>query len=152
MHLAIVREYNWEMGHVLATHPGKCHNPHGHNYKLEVEVSRKNGEPVSSPSGMVMDFSTLDVFVKPVLEDYDHQFLVNEADDRLAEEDINILIHDGADRWNFTRVSWEPTAEQIVLTIWKQLTASQRSLPDYIYLDRLTLYETDKASATIRRS
>jgi len=36
---SITREYRWEMGHALLHHKGKCYRPHGHNYRMEIEVS-----------------------------------------------------------------------------------------------------------------
>ena len=65
MRISITREYTWEMGHALFRHKGKCYRPHGHNYRMEVEVSGS----VDEITGMVVDFSDLDDVIKPHLED-----------------------------------------------------------------------------------
>jgi len=131
MEVSVTREYTWEMGHALMNHRGKCFRPHGHNYRLEVEVSG----PLDKTSDMVIDFSDLDLMVKPAVDDLDHQFLVNTKDSRFANKP-------GYIRWD-----GEPTAESIALHLYSSL-AEQTALT----VERVTLYETDKASATVRRS
>ena len=137
MKVSITKEYGWEMGHALWKHSGKCYSPHGHNYRMEVEVSG----PVQE-SGMVLDFSDLDGWVKPLIEKYfDHSFWVNENDDRFT----------GA---MFSRLDVEPTAENLALwfwEVWKELAASGHEFPG-VTLERITVYETDRARATVRRS
>ena len=36
--MKIAKEFNWEMGHRLPEHFGKCKNIHGHSYKMMVEL------------------------------------------------------------------------------------------------------------------
>jgi len=131
MKVSITREYTWEMGHALMNHAGKCYRPHGHNYRLEVEVSG----PLDITSDMVIDFSDLDMMVEPTVDRLDHQFLVNTDDDRFASSP-------GYIRWD-----GEPTAESIALYLYASL--SQQTA---LTVERVTLYETDKASATVRRT
>jgi 6-pyruvoyltetrahydropterin/6-carboxytetrahydropterin synthase len=51
---------------------GKCNNPHGHNYMLEVTVSGS----VDESTGMVCNLADLDGFVEhEILERFDHQNL-----------------------------------------------------------------------------
>ena len=86
-------------------------------------------------SDMVIDFSDLDLMVKPSVDDLDHQFLVNTDDARFSSKP-------GYIRWD-----GEPTAESIALHLYASLS-EQTALT----VERVTLYETDKASATVRRS
>ena len=134
--VSVTREYAWEMGHALANHDGKCFNPHGHNYRAEVEFSG----PISLESGMVVDFDELDKHIKPYLqEQYDHKFLFNIEDKRFSEDQYG------------TRVQQEPTAENLAMWIWTKVEYMlfHRAM---VKLQRVTVWETDKASATIRRS
>ena len=131
--VSVTREYAWEMGHALANHDGKCFNPHGHNYRAEVEFSG----PITRESGMVVDFAELDKRIEPYLkEHYDHKFLFNKEDKRFSED-------------YGTKVDKEPTAENLALWIWQELETMFGTRTN---LDRITVWETDKASATIRRS
>jgi len=51
---------------------GKCHEMHGHNYKLEVTVA---GKP-DTESGYVMDFKELkDIIGNEIIDKVDHQHL-----------------------------------------------------------------------------
>ena len=152
MLISIAKDYTWEMGHALFNHNGKCYHPHGHNYRLEVEVS---GE-VDEESGMVLDFAQLDDLIEPLIEEgFDHQFLCNDTDTRAF-----------IDPFGFTRMDGEPTAENLVRVFWQIIQGFERSRhPAFeraggdgisdrygVTLERLTLWETDKARATIRRS
>ena len=132
---SITREYRWEMGHALWFHQGKCYHPHGHNYRMEVEVSGLLDDSTS----MIMDFADLDTLVNPRIEELDHRFLVHIDDARFGDD--------------YAYIKWDedPTAESIVLHIFSCLVADMRDTPELI-LERVTLYETDKASATVRRS
>ena len=131
MKVSVTREYTWEMGHALNNHAGKCFRPHGHNYRLKVEVSGL----LDTTSDMVIDFADLDGVVKPMIDDLDHQFLANRDDDRF-QKSPGYIPWDG-----------EPTAESIALYLYASL--SQQTA---LTVERVTLYETDKASATVRRT
>ena len=79
---------------------GGCHNLHGHNYELEVTVE---GE-VDPETGYVIDLGRLkELLGEIVLEDVDH---VNLSADVEWMEGIN------------------PTAENLVVQIWKRLFGS----------------------------
>ena len=135
MKVSITRQYTWEMGHALLYHNGKCYRAHGHNYRMEVEVSGLLDDSTS----MIMDFADLDTLVKPRIEELDHRFLVHIDDARFGDD--------------YAYIKWDedPTAESIVLHIFSRLIADMRDTPELI-LERVTLYETDKASATVRRT
>jgi 6-pyruvoyltetrahydropterin/6-carboxytetrahydropterin synthase len=97
---------------------GKCNNPfyHGHNYEMVVEVS---GE-VDPETGYVMDMKVLsDLISEFVLEVFDHRNLNEEVE----------YFHD-----------LNPTAENIVLVIWKIL----REKIDTKLELAITLYETER--------
>ncbi|MAZ56534.1 6-carboxytetrahydropterin synthase QueD [bacterium] len=139
MKVSITREYAWEMGHSLMHHKGKCYNVHGHNYKLELEVS---GE-VDSVDGMVWDFGLLDKTVKPLIEEQlDHKFLYNKEDTRFHSSQI-----DGT-----TAFDKEPTAENLALWIWEILIGYFQIITRSLQVESVTIYETDKSWATVRGS
>lgn len=74
--MKIAKEFNWEMGHRLPEHFGKCKNIHGHSYKLLVELE---GE-LNEKTGMVMDYYNVKKIINPIVEELDHAFMVNEND------------------------------------------------------------------------
>ncbi len=73
--MKIAKEFNWEMGHRLPEHFGKCKNIHGHSYKMIVELE---GELQSS--GMVMDYYDVKKNINPIVERLDHAFMVYKDD------------------------------------------------------------------------
>jgi len=62
-------------GHRLQHHDGKCSRPHGHNYKISVEVTG-----VVTEEGWVVDKGD----ITSVIDEWDHMFLL-EAGDPLVE-------------------------------------------------------------------
>ncbi|HMU96319.1 MAG TPA: 6-carboxytetrahydropterin synthase, partial [Elusimicrobiota bacterium] len=51
----VVREIHFCYGHRLMNYAGKCRHPHGHNGRVEVEVSARKLDP----RGMVVDFGDI---------------------------------------------------------------------------------------------
>lgn len=78
--MKISKEFRWEMGHRIPFHQGPCRNVHGHSYRMFVELE---GEPLNT--GMIMDFSDLNLLIKPILQEFDHSFLCSEDDKELIE-------------------------------------------------------------------
>ena len=78
--MKIAKEFNWEMGHRLPEHFGKCKNIHGHSYKMLVEI---DGDVMEN--GMVMDYYHLKDVVEPLVEKMDHAFLVYYEDKTVIE-------------------------------------------------------------------
>tara|TARA_R110002020_G_scaffold122026_5_gene277246 strand:- start:3504 stop:3977 length:474 start_codon:yes stop_codon:yes gene_type:complete len=136
--VTITREYSWEMGHALMNHKGKCYNIHGHNYRMEVEI---RGD-INPNTGMVMDFSQVDDIIESVIIKYDHKLFMNKKDPRMK------LVQEA---YPF---EGEPTAENLawVLFYKTDLAIDDEYANDTPRLERVTLYETDKASATVLRS
>jgi len=76
------KTFRFEAAHHLPNHLGKCRDPHGHSYRLVVnvegQIDTRAGEPTE---GMVMDFDTIktvwEEHLKPVLDHHDlnEQFL-----------------------------------------------------------------------------
>jgi queuosine biosynthesis protein QueD len=75
--MKIGRTYRFEAAHRLDLLPEthKCHNLHGHNYRMEVTIFG-----VPNRLGFIMDFADLDAVVNPLVEKFDHKFLNDIAD------------------------------------------------------------------------
>ncbi len=68
----ITKYFEFEYGHLIPNHPGKCVIPHGHSGKLEITIK---GE-IDEHTGMIMDFSDLKKIVnEEIIEKLDHCFL-----------------------------------------------------------------------------
>lgn len=80
--MKVVKNFSFDIAHMLDCHDGKCKNLHGHTYRLEVEISGsliENGPK----EGMIMDFSDLKQVVKEwIVDPMDHAFLYNTNSER----------------------------------------------------------------------
>jgi len=113
--MRITRKFSFEAAHRLPNYNGPCFNPHGHSYKLRVTLDA----PIERRSGMTYDFTDMDRVVRDrILQHLDHR-------------NANDLIDN-------------PTAEHIVLWIWKQLEGQVPGLCE------LRLAETDDCWVTYR--
>lgn len=95
MHLTVSKQFFFDAAHHLPNHAGKCKNPHGHTYKLEVELSYEGSyspdrnrvfelgwtilydpNTPNSSEGMLFDFGEIKRIVhQEVISKYDHQNL-----------------------------------------------------------------------------
>jgi 6-pyruvoyltetrahydropterin/6-carboxytetrahydropterin synthase len=105
------------MGHRLQHHTGKCKYPHGHNYLVTVSYEG----PVSTESGMVIDFSQLKKVTREVLEPYDHSFCL-ETTDPLFE-----LLHNLVDLPRIIALPFPPTAENLA-HVWRDTVAGELAI------------------------
>ena len=82
--MLITRRLEFDAGHRIPSHSGKCRNFHGHRYALEVtfegEVKLARGK---EDDGMVVDFSNLRALMaKYIVDQWDHGFLVYKEDQK----------------------------------------------------------------------
>jgi 6-pyruvoyltetrahydropterin/6-carboxytetrahydropterin synthase len=92
--MRVTRTFGFEAAHQLPWHPGRCHDLHGHSYRLEVTVEGPVGD-----DGIVIDFADLKAVVeREVIERFDHRYL-------------NDLMEN-------------PTAELVAAETWKRLEAA----------------------------
>jgi 6-pyruvoyltetrahydropterin/6-carboxytetrahydropterin synthase len=114
------------MGHRLKDYNGACRNPHGHNMKIEVEVS----------AGVTfLDFKEVQRWLFSKAMEFDHAMLLGEGDPL-----ISVLEGLGFDVY-ITDV--DPTTEHIAEIVFAHMQKQYRTL-------RVTVFETDKYSATVR--
>ena len=64
-------EAGFAAGHYLRNYRGKCENPHGHNYKVQVTL---RGAELDA-AGLLLDFKLLKQVMRPVIDRLDHQMM-----------------------------------------------------------------------------
>lgn len=134
----IVREFGFDMGHMLPDHQGACYRPHGHRYRGEVCVTG-DLQPEGSERGMVTDFAVLrEAIDTNVIALYDHRFAVCIDDPRWKGM---VDLFDGDD---LVACSDPPTVENLAGWIGRTL---QVVLPD-VRVMSVRLWETPTCSAT----
>ncbi len=105
---------DFSAGHFLPQHPGECKKMHGHNFKVEVEVTSEG----LNDQGMVIDFYELHNIVRSVVSKLDHSLLNEQPYFREKP----------------------PTVEYIALWIAKQI---KTQLPAGIKIASITVWETE---------
>jgi 6-pyruvoyltetrahydropterin/6-carboxytetrahydropterin synthase len=106
--------------HLLRGYPGECSRLHGHNWKVEVEITARALDSV----GMGVDFKVIKKVTKDYLDQWDHRHL-NEIP---PFDEIN------------------PTAENISANIYQGLGKKLNS--DNVKVSAVTLWETERACVT----
>ncbi len=107
--------------HSLREYKGKCEELHGHNWKVELEVSSKGLDK----AGMLVDFKELKYKLNKIIKRLDHQHL-------------NKLPY-------FKKVN--PTSENIAKYIFQELDKIHFPFK----LERVTVWESDSSCASFRK-
>jgi 6-pyruvoyltetrahydropterin/6-carboxytetrahydropterin synthase len=115
-------EETFSAGHALRGYKGKCENPHGHNYRVRVEVE---GEQLDS-IGLLLDFGELKRILRQLIDDIDHKFL----NDQAPFDSIN------------------PSAENIAKFIYDEASKQMHHVSHGPRIKGITVWETDETSAT----
>jgi len=106
--------------HLLRGYPGECSRLHGHNWKVEVEITARALDTV----GMGVDFKVIKKITKDYLDQWDHRHL-NEIP---PFDEIN------------------PTAENMSANIYQGL--GQKLNSANVKVSAVTLWETERACVT----
>ena len=106
--------------HSLRGYDGDCAKLHGHNWKVEVEVSGNRLNDI----GMLIDFKKIKQHAKQAVKELDHTFL--------------------NDHPHFQRVN--PTAEHIAQYLYTEI--AKRIETDDVKMHSLTVWENDRNCVT----
>ena len=143
MLLRLTKRFTFEMAHALPAYQGKCHNIHGHSYKLFVTVEGEPSLAEGSPDGMVLDFGSIKEIVQQrIVDHYDHALVLprqvtnsNPSNQELGGFAAKII-------W----VDFTPTTENLLIH-FAQLLAD--AFPEDTRLYSLKLYETESSCAEL---
>lgn len=108
---------SFSAAHYLRNYTGKCANLHGHNWRIKVQVSKKELNEI----GMVMDFNDLKSALKLVTEELDHT-------------DVNKHPY-------FKSIN--TTCENIAKFIYDKLSINLKSVPSDVMLSSVQVEEND---------
>ncbi len=114
--LKIITEF--ASAHSLRDYPGECRYLHGHNWKVETEISAHKLDEL----GMVIDFKAVKSATKTITDRLDHRYL----------NDIK----------PFDKIN--PTAENIAAFLYQAL--SEKLNNEVVKVKAITLWETERAS------
>lgn len=106
---------NFSSAHYLSDYDGYCARLHGHNWKVQVDVTAN----MLGDNGMAMDFKDLNEIAWEVIGKFDHQ-VINEVK---PFDEIN------------------PTAENLARYFYDEI---KKTLPSDIKMSKIGLWETEK--------
>ena len=115
-------EETFSAGHALRGYKGKCENPHGHNYRVRVNVE---GEKLDS-IGLLVDFTEIKRVLRALIESVDHKYL----NDQAPFDVVN------------------PSAENMAKFFYDETSRKIANEPGAPRIASITVWETDETSAT----
>ncbi|AGF48966.1 6-pyruvoyl trahydropterin synthase family protein [Candidatus Kinetoplastidibacterium galati] len=137
--ISISRKLEFDAGHRIPNHNGKCSNIHGHRYSLivtlEGEVSKESS---SSDHGMLMDFADVKLLaLEHIINIWDHAFLVSYDD----YEILNLLK--SLPNHKTVILDKVPTVENLAIISFKKLKpVYSKHYRNNLSLKKVCLYET----------
>ncbi|MCQ2959067.1 MAG: 6-carboxytetrahydropterin synthase QueD [Bacteroidales bacterium] len=137
--IRITKEFIFDAAHILPQYDGKCHNIHGHTYKLQVTLKGTPCEDEkSSKCGMVMDFGILKKAVKePIVDRFDHSVIVP-CGGRFD------CMKEYQEEGKFIEIPCQPTCENLTAYIAQEI---KKHLPCDVELFSVRLFETPTSYA-----
>jgi 6-pyruvoyltetrahydropterin/6-carboxytetrahydropterin synthase len=117
-------EETFSSGHALRGYKGKCENPHGHNYRVQITLEG----PQLNNIGLLIDFTHLKEVMRGIIKRLDHQFL--------------------NDLEPFT--SLNPSAENMAKYFYDEVSGQLKDLPPGAKVSDVIVWETDTALAKYR--
>ena len=149
--VTVVKEFTWDMAHMLAGHEGLCKNLHGHTYRMQVEVSRLDGGSVGkngNTQGMVVDFKVLKDLVKSkIVKPLDHAFMYWKDSTDEVEHEIARLLKKNEKK--VVEVSYRPTAEEMALNFYDELSKELEGCG--LELCSVKIWETPTSFAEVKK-
>ena len=140
-----MRVIEWDMGHRVVGHEGKCANLHGHRYRAEIHARALGLDAV----GRVIDFSVLKSAIGGWIDDeWDHKTALYVEDPLLQVfQNAGQELSDFVVGKSLAVVSFNPTAENIASYLLNTVCA--RHLNGItVKAFKVTVWETPNCSAT----
>ena len=128
---SVTREIHFSYGHRLLNYQGKCANLHGHNGRVQIEISSQ----MLDAQGMVVDFYQIRQMIGAWIDEaIDHKMI-------LWDKDPLVPLLQKAGEFPVL-MKENPTAEAMARWIFEE--ARNRRLP----VSKVTLWETDHCCAS----
>lgn len=147
--ISINRTEDFEIHHHLFPYDGACYSSHGHSYKVTVEITGPQVEPL----GMICDFKILKKVMKEVIPDhayiYDKRLLDNNDEANIVPDLVKLYSEKNM---NIVGYDKSTTCENLV-QIWAD-EINKKLYYDYnlkdVYVSKLAANETRNSQAVYR--
>ena len=134
-------EQSFDSAHFLKDYAGKCHNLHGHRWRVAAEVSGENLSEEVQTRGMLFDFGELKDALKKICDYYDHCFIYEAGS--LKETTVTALREEN---FRLVEVPFRPTAENLARHFWEML--GEEGFP----VHRVEVWETPNNCAVYEKT
>lgn len=118
--MKVTKEVTFDSAHMLSNYNGKCHNLHGHTYKLQVSLEGSLNEE-GNEQDMVMDFNTIKGYLEIVKNSFDHAIIFSDEKHRSCAEQELFHWAESHDM-NYVTVEGKSTSENIAYYIKAMLS------------------------------
>lgn len=146
--LTITKEIEFDAGHRVPTHGGKCRSPHGHRYRVLVECEGDVIDDGGVEAGMLTDFGFLkDLLAVHVHDVLDHGMIVWEHDRALLTA-MDAGERDADAEWKVIKFPLIPTAENIARWVAFKLDNLIAARTESLRLTRVQVWETPTSTAS----
>jgi len=136
----ITRCFEWDAGHRVYGHSGKCKNLHGHRYRAEVVLASNTGGDINH-LGMVIDFGLVKKYIGEWIDkNWDHKMVLWVKDpmyDTLGDEGVSLLMEN-------------PTAENLAKDLFRHAEHILKVHFAEAKVVQVTIWETPNCSATYK--
>lgn len=124
-------EQSFDSAHFLKGYQGKCHNLHGHRWRVVAEIRGEALAEDQQTRGMLVDFGELKELLKSICDQLDHSLIYEAGSLRpatvaaLREEEFRMI-----------EVPFRPTAEEFSRYFYERIRESGYDI------HRVEVYET----------
>lgn len=133
MQIRLYKEVSFDASHRLLHYKGKCHNLHGHRWKVEIWLRGM----VDEQTNILVDYNE----IKKVVHRYDHQIILNESDPMVSRiEEFHPVITTPGD----------PTSELLAELIRDSMEAEYAHSGQIILVDIIRVWESPNCFAELR--
>ena len=133
----LTAEASFDAAHFLYGYEGKCHNLHGHRWRVLLKISSLGLQKEGQQRGMIVDFGDVKRALKEETDFFDHTFIYEK--ETLKPATIEALK--GED-FLMREVDFRPTAENFSKYFYDQFAKRGFAVAE------VTVYETPNNCAT----
>ena len=133
MQIRLYKEVSFDASHRLLHYRGKCHNLHGHRWKVEIWITGRTDDETN----ILVDYNE----IKEVVNRFDHQIILNMADPMVPRiEEFHPVITTPGD----------PTSELLAALIRDAIEGKYSGNGKNITVDTIRVWESPTCYAEIR--
>lgn len=124
-------EQSFDSAHFLKGYQGKCHNLHGHRWRVVAEIRGEALAEDRQTRGMLVDFGELKELLKSICDELDHSLIYEAGSLRPAT--VAALREEA---FRMIEVPFRPTAEEFARYFYEKIRAEGYDV------HRVEVYET----------